>query len=186
MLLYHPSTRNTLLLCIYIPPALTMYPPLCSVLLFAQLPLFFFVVMSRGSAAPPSWPPAPIAANFFVVSGIALPRVVCDVSILVVWCVRFCYGWGRSGTVQYIIKFVELDERQDGNAIRYELSQITGRTSVPQIWIGGEFVGGCNDGEGFLGVVFFRRCTCGYCIDLHTGICSRSEQALLFLPEHGG
>ncbi|CAM9679828.1 unnamed protein product [Ectocarpus fasciculatus] len=45
-------------------------------------------------------------------------------------------------------EFVELDERQDGNAIRYELSQKTGRTSVPQIWIGGEFVGGCNDGPG--------------------------------------
>ncbi|CAM9892911.1 unnamed protein product [Ascophyllum nodosum] len=45
-------------------------------------------------------------------------------------------------------KFVELDEREDGNAIRYELSQMTGRTSVPQIWIDGEFVGGCNDGPG--------------------------------------
>ncbi|CAM9471338.1 unnamed protein product, partial [Laminaria digitata] len=45
-------------------------------------------------------------------------------------------------------EFVELDEREDGNAIRYELSQMTGRTSVPQIWIGGEFVGGCNDGPG--------------------------------------
>lgn len=44
------------------------------------------------------------------------------------------------------LQFVELDERQDGNAIRYELSQMTGRTSVPQIWIGGEFVGGCDDG----------------------------------------
>ena len=42
---------------------------------------------------------------------------------------------------------MELDEREDGNAIRYELSQMTGRTSVPQIWIDGEFVGGCNDGE---------------------------------------
>lgn len=48
------------------------------------------------------------------------------------------------------LQFVELDERDDGNAIRYELSQITGRTSVPQIWIGGEFVGGCNDGAFFL------------------------------------
>ncbi|CAM9345230.1 unnamed protein product [Pylaiella littoralis] len=45
-------------------------------------------------------------------------------------------------------EFLELDERQDGNAIRYELSQITGRTSVPQIWIAGKFVGGCNDGPG--------------------------------------
>eukprot|EP00904_Undaria_pinnatifida_P003592 jgi/Undpi1/13233/HiC_scaffold_8.g02895.m1 len=45
-------------------------------------------------------------------------------------------------------EFVELDKRDDGNAIRYELSQMTGRTSVPQIWIGGEYVGGCNDGPG--------------------------------------
>lgn len=47
-------------------------------------------------------------------------------------------------------KFVELDKMEDGNAIRYELSQDTGRTSVPQIWIGGEFVGGCNDGARFV------------------------------------
>lgn len=56
-----------------------------------------------------------------------------------------------------ISQFVELDERQDGNAIRYELSQMTGRTSVPQIWIGGEFVGGCNDG----GFVFSSLLRCG-------------------------
>lgn len=43
-------------------------------------------------------------------------------------------------------QFVELDEREDGKAIRYELSKKTGRTSVPQIWIDGEYVGGCNDG----------------------------------------
>lgn len=56
----------------------------------------------------------------------------------VTWVGRVAAGWG--------VQFVELDERKDGNAIRYELSQKTGRTSVPQIWIGGEFVGGCNDG----------------------------------------
>lgn len=53
-------------------------------------------------------------------------------------------GWG--GWVGGGVQFVELDKRDDGNAIRYELSQMTGRTSVPQIWIGGEFVGGCDDG----------------------------------------
>ncbi|CAM9428661.1 unnamed protein product [Choristocarpus tenellus] len=42
----------------------------------------------------------------------------------------------------------ELDEMPEGGAIRYELSQLTGRTSVPQIWIGGEYVGGCSDGPG--------------------------------------
>ncbi|CAN0141263.1 unnamed protein product [Discosporangium mesarthrocarpum] len=43
---------------------------------------------------------------------------------------------------------LEIDTLPEGSAVRYELSQITGRTSVPQIWIGGEFVGGCNDGPG--------------------------------------
>jgi glutaredoxin-related protein len=26
------------------------------------------------------------------------------------------------------------------------MAEIIGRTSVPAIWIGGEFIGGCNDG----------------------------------------
>ena len=31
-------------------------------------------------------------------------------------------------------------------AYRVELHALTGRTSLPAIWIGGQFVGGCNDG----------------------------------------
>ena len=30
--------------------------------------------------------------------------------------------------------------------MRAELAEKTGRTSVPAVYIGGEFVGGCNDG----------------------------------------
>ena len=41
---------------------------------------------------------------------------------------------------------VELDIDNDGKAIRAELGDVVGRTSVPAIWIGGDFVGGCNDG----------------------------------------
>lgn len=41
---------------------------------------------------------------------------------------------------------VELNEDPDGKAIRAELADRVGRSSVPAIWIGGEFVGGCNDG----------------------------------------
>lgn len=33
-----------------------------------------------------------------------------------------------------------------GYATRAELAEITGRTSVPAIFVGGEFIGGCNDG----------------------------------------
>ncbi len=41
---------------------------------------------------------------------------------------------------------VELNEVDGGYATRAELAKITGRTSVPAVFIGGEFVGGCNDG----------------------------------------
>ena len=43
-------------------------------------------------------------------------------------------------------KVVELDQDPDGKAIRAEMGDMFGRTSVPAIWIGGDFVGGCNDG----------------------------------------
>lgn len=41
---------------------------------------------------------------------------------------------------------VEADVDSDGKALRAELGELEGRTSVPAIWIGGKFVGGCNDG----------------------------------------
>jgi glutaredoxin 3 len=41
---------------------------------------------------------------------------------------------------------VELDVEPDGGAIRAEMADMIGRTSVPAIWIGSDFIGGCNDG----------------------------------------
>jgi len=41
---------------------------------------------------------------------------------------------------------VELDQDPDGKAIRAEMGDMLGRTSVPAIWIKGTFIGGCNDG----------------------------------------
>ena len=43
-------------------------------------------------------------------------------------------------------KVLELDQLDDGKAIRAEMGDLLGRTSVPAIWISGEFIGGCNDG----------------------------------------
>ena len=34
----------------------------------------------------------------------------------------------------------------DGYPLRAELAEKTGRTSVPALYVGGNFVGGCNDG----------------------------------------
>ena len=41
---------------------------------------------------------------------------------------------------------LELDKDEDGKAIRAEMGEMLGRTSVPAIWIEGTFIGGCNDG----------------------------------------
>ena len=45
---------------------------------------------------------------------------------------------------------VELNQVPDGMAMRAELADMTGRTSMPNIWIGGEGIGGCNDGPGIM------------------------------------
>lgn len=49
--------------------------------------------------------------------------------------------------VEYVS--VELDELpgNEGNEIRAVLGKLTGRTSVPSIFVKGRFVGGCNDGS---------------------------------------
>jgi glutaredoxin-related protein len=45
------------------------------------------------------------------------------------------------------VEVVELNlDMELGYPIRAELGKRTGRTSVPSVWIGGQFVGGCNDG----------------------------------------
>ncbi|KAL3765393.1 hypothetical protein ACHAWU_002311 [Discostella pseudostelligera] len=47
---------------------------------------------------------------------------------------------------------IELDllPGNEGNEIRSELGRMTKRTSVPSIFIGGKYIGGCNDGPGLL------------------------------------
>ena len=45
---------------------------------------------------------------------------------------------------------VELDEEADGAAMRARLGIRTGRTSVPSVWVAGEYLGGLNDGPGLL------------------------------------
>lgn len=43
-------------------------------------------------------------------------------------------------------KIVELDELADGAAVQAALKDLTGRGTVPQVFIGGKHIGGC-DGE---------------------------------------
>ena len=41
-------------------------------------------------------------------------------------------------------KVIELDDLADGDAVQSTLSGITGMRTVPQVFIGGELVGGCD------------------------------------------
>lgn len=43
------------------------------------------------------------------------------------------------------IKVIELDQRDDGNAIQDELSTLTGGRSVPRVFINQKFIGGGDD-----------------------------------------
>mmetsp|Transcript_59587 Transcript_59587/g.156665 ORF Transcript_59587/g.156665 Transcript_59587/m.156665 type:complete len:218 (-) Transcript_59587:79-732(-) len=45
---------------------------------------------------------------------------------------------------------VDIDLIPDGNAVKAVLADRTKRTSMPNIFIGGEGVGGCNDGPGIM------------------------------------
>mmetsp|Transcript_24689 Transcript_24689/g.46124 ORF Transcript_24689/g.46124 Transcript_24689/m.46124 type:complete len:114 (-) Transcript_24689:318-659(-) len=46
------------------------------------------------------------------------------------------------------MKVVEVDVVENGRKYKSQLSKISGRTSVPQVFVGGKFIGGCNDGPG--------------------------------------
>ena len=55
----------------------------------------------------------------------------------------------ENNIVYTVIELDDLDGNR-GNEIRASLGKKVKRTSVPAIWIGEEFVGGCNDGPGLL------------------------------------
>ena len=40
---------------------------------------------------------------------------------------------------------VELDQRPDGRHIQTALMQLTGQRTVPNVWLNGKFIGGCDD-----------------------------------------
>jgi glutaredoxin 3 len=40
---------------------------------------------------------------------------------------------------------IELDTRDDGAEIQSYLASISGQSTVPSIWIDGEFIGGCSE-----------------------------------------
>ena len=52
-----------------------------------------------------------------------------------------CAHQGSPSTSLYL----QLDERQDGDAIQDYLNKLTGGRSVPRVFVGGKFIGGGDD-----------------------------------------
>lgn len=42
-------------------------------------------------------------------------------------------------------KVIELDEIADGTDVQAGIEELTGRRTVPQVFVGGRHVGGCDD-----------------------------------------
>ena len=42
-------------------------------------------------------------------------------------------------------QITELDLDSEGSAVQDELTSRTGQTTVPSVWVGGRFIGGCDD-----------------------------------------
>ena len=116
-------------------------------------PGFRFDTPSRPAApaAPPAVPAPPVMADErgFV------ERVVADreqpvVMFALEWC-EFCWSVRRLlGRLQIRYRAVDLDsvefQRDDrGGRIRAALAERTSVATIPQIFIGGEFIGGCTD-----------------------------------------
>lgn len=85
------------------------------------------------------------AVNAFIDAQIAGNRAVVFSWTTCPYCVKAKAALQETGAK---FEAIELNTLPDGKgkAIKAELAKRTGRTSVPQVWIGGEFVGGCNDG----------------------------------------
>lgn len=108
-------------------------PPLRA--FFAEGKQRFFEMLAGSYDAP--------AVNAFIDEQIAKNGVVVFSWTTCPFCVKAKAALSAEGA-----KFaaIEIDTLPDGKAIKAELAKRTGRTSVPQVWISGEFVGGCRDG----------------------------------------
>lgn len=66
------------------------------------------------------------------------------------WC-PYCDRAKRALTVLGIdYKVYELDKMSDGEVIQSALERITGQSTVPNIFVGGTHVGGCDDMMGMI------------------------------------
>jgi cysteine synthase A len=97
-------------------------------------------------SAPPALDPAAVAFVNEVIADATRPVVMFALE----WC-EFCWSLRRA-FAHYRIEYraIDLDsvEYQPGNrggAIRAALTARTGVATIPQVFVGGEFVGGCTD-----------------------------------------
>mmetsp|Transcript_2429 Transcript_2429/g.3494 ORF Transcript_2429/g.3494 Transcript_2429/m.3494 type:complete len:108 (+) Transcript_2429:92-415(+) len=72
------------------------------------------------------------------------PAVVFSAS----WCPYCKKAKALLSDLKATVKVIETDEDPNGSKYKQQLLGLTGRTSVPAVFVGGKFIGGCNDGPG--------------------------------------
>ena len=78
-------------------------------------------------------------------------KILSGMGVMYTWCAfhAHCTCTFSSCTHQYaLVMFcsLDLDDEEGGMAMKAELAGIIGRTSLPAVFAGGKFLGGCNDG----------------------------------------
>ncbi|KAK2076065.1 hypothetical protein QBZ16_001401 [Prototheca wickerhamii] len=81
----------------------------------------------------------------FVKQTIQQNRVVVFSKTYCPYCRKAKSALASVGLKQDQIKLVELDTRDDGEAIQDALLELTGGRSVPRVFIDGQFIGGGDD-----------------------------------------
>jgi cysteine synthase A len=108
-----------------------------------------FDVCAVPAAAPQRPAPAAPGAIRFVAEAVASP-VQPVVLFALEWC-EFCWSvrrfFDRTGIVYRAVDLDSVAYQKDdlGGQIRAALRERTGSVTIPQIFVGGEFVGGCTD-----------------------------------------
>lgn len=52
---------------------------------------------------------------------------------------------GLFGSLKVPFALHELDQMEDGKAVQASLEELTGRRTVPNVFVGGKSIGGCDD-----------------------------------------
>ncbi|KFM26201.1 Glutaredoxin-C4 [Auxenochlorella protothecoides] len=113
------------------------------VTILAAVSVYLFVSLRSLGSTPT--PPKMATPAEFVKQTISETRVVVFSKTFCPYCKKAKAALASVGLKGDALKVIELDTREDGNAIQDALLELTGGRSVPRVFIDGDFFGGGDD-----------------------------------------